>query len=144
MKHKVYKIGVSVVTNSRWVEHGDQAVDCTDPVGTIHRSGVHFCASQTRNTLPAVAELNRSPFGDHFRCVQGKPIRFNGVFRFLSTSHISISVSLVLAVANNVPFGFHSTDVIGKWFPLRIEGKNVGKCVAINQSVRKSLTFWSR
>lgn len=94
-----------------------------EPVGTVHLSGDQLLVSQTRKTLPTVVEHNRWLPGDHFSSAAGNPMRFNGVFRLLSTHQISISVSLTLAVASRVPLWFHSTEVTGKWFPLKLTKK---------------------
>lgn len=84
-----------------------------EPVGIVQRSGVHLLVCQTRNTLPAVDVNKRWLSGDHLAIAHGIPIRFNGIFRFVSTSQIIAFGSLILTLTNNDPFRFHSNEVIG-------------------------------
>lgn len=107
-----------VVIKRRWLEHGDQAADWTEPVGIVHRSGVHLFVCQTRKTPPTVDVNRRWLFGDHLAKAHGIPMRFNGIFRFVSTSHKIAFESLKLTDTNNEPLRFHSNELIGWWFVL--------------------------
>lgn len=114
-KHKLYRMVSLVVINSKWFEHGDHAADWIEPLGMIHRSGVHLFVCHTRNTPPTVDVNSRWLFGDHFANAHGIPIRFNAIFRFESTSHKIAFESLKLTLTNNEPFRFHSNELIGWW-----------------------------
>lgn len=119
--------------NSKWLEHGDQAADWIEPVGMVQRSGVHSLVCQTRNTQPAVDVNKRWLFGDHFTRAHGIPIRFNGIFRFVSISHTIAFGSLKLTDTNNDPLRFHSNELIGWWFVLeKRRNKTIGVWISHN------------
>lgn len=118
IKHRLYRIGWSVVTNRRWFEQGDQAADWTAPVGIVHRSVVHLSEFQTRNTLPIVDVNSCWLFGDHWTSAHGIPIRFSGTDRFESTSQTMAFGSFTLTDTSKEPLPFHSTELIGQWFEL--------------------------
>lgn len=122
-----------VVINSKWFEHGDQAADWIEPVGIVHRSGVHLLVCHTRNTPPTVDVNRRWLFGDHLANAQGMPIRFKGIFRFVSTSQIMAFGSLKLTDTSNDPFRFHSSELIGWWCVLYIFSQKKSQSVEVSK-----------
>lgn len=81
-KRRLYNIGSSVVTNSKYPPQGDQAADLIAPFATVQRSGVHLSVFHTRKTFPTVVVHKRRPSGDHNSKEHGGPTRLSGVLVF--------------------------------------------------------------